>query len=272
MWACARGHKDAAIILYNWNKGPLHIRNREGNLPLIVARQRGHHKLADHLELMDTIETLPHDQFPSESLESMSSSSICQTQNRNSREKLECSTRNSVTCVCSTPDKTFFNSDMPAATSTPVSKDNTERLNVFKSPQVVNENSTSKKSLGELHIEIPTYKTGSSSLQGGRVPGHDRLTRRQSDQMLQLSTQSHPSSSNKHTTPSTAAERRQKLKKRLSVDILPYQSSETVPYTSNSFQRPIRETNSEPHLPGNDMEHLLCEANPMLSEGRDVGM
>nr|KAG5695332.1 hypothetical protein BaRGS_006556 [Batillaria attramentaria] len=53
MWACAKGQIDAALTLYHWNGGPLRVCNKDGHLPLAVARQRGHHNLATQVEQLE---------------------------------------------------------------------------------------------------------------------------------------------------------------------------------------------------------------------------
>ncbi|XP_069499768.1 calmodulin-binding transcription activator 2 isoform X3 [Ambystoma mexicanum] len=52
MWACALGHIDAAVLLYQWNRQALNIPDSLGRLPLSVARSRGHVRLATCLEEM----------------------------------------------------------------------------------------------------------------------------------------------------------------------------------------------------------------------------
>ncbi|KAG8434210.1 hypothetical protein GDO86_012544, partial [Hymenochirus boettgeri] len=50
MWACALGHTDAAVVLYNWDRRAISIPDSLGRLPLSIARSRGHVKLAECLE------------------------------------------------------------------------------------------------------------------------------------------------------------------------------------------------------------------------------
>ena len=49
MWACALGKIDAALTLYHWNASPLRMCNKDGLLPLTLARQRGHYNLANQV-------------------------------------------------------------------------------------------------------------------------------------------------------------------------------------------------------------------------------
>lgn len=50
MWACALGHTDAALVLYQWDPRALAIPDSLGRLPLNIARSRGHTRLAELLE------------------------------------------------------------------------------------------------------------------------------------------------------------------------------------------------------------------------------
>ncbi|XP_017278300.1 calmodulin-binding transcription activator 1 isoform X2 [Kryptolebias marmoratus] len=50
MWACALGHTEAALILYQWDPRALVIPDSLGRLPLNIARSRGHTRLAELLE------------------------------------------------------------------------------------------------------------------------------------------------------------------------------------------------------------------------------
>uniref|UniRef100_A0A3P8UWR7 Calmodulin-binding transcription activator 1 n=1 Tax=Cynoglossus semilaevis TaxID=244447 RepID=A0A3P8UWR7_CYNSE len=52
MWACALGHTEAALVLYQWDPRALSIPDSLGRLPLNIARSRGHTRLADLLEQM----------------------------------------------------------------------------------------------------------------------------------------------------------------------------------------------------------------------------
>uniref|UniRef100_UPI0037E72311 calmodulin-binding transcription activator 1-like isoform X2 n=1 Tax=Semicossyphus pulcher TaxID=241346 RepID=UPI0037E72311 len=50
MWACALGHTEAALVLYQWDPRALVIPDSLGRLPLNIARSRGHTRLAELLE------------------------------------------------------------------------------------------------------------------------------------------------------------------------------------------------------------------------------
>ncbi|XP_053379115.1 calmodulin-binding transcription activator 1-like isoform X2 [Mercenaria mercenaria] len=273
MWACARGHTKTAVTLYNWNKGPLHSFNREGNLPLLVARQHGHHKLADQLEQIDSSHDMSHDLNSSRSQECTSTTSIYQTQtfeNSQSMGKM-CSNLDSVSTVRSTPEKTYFSTDFPAATSTSVTKDLSESTeSVSRDP----ENLGSDNVLNALHIDIP------SSNHQDVENAHKRWKLENPSHNIKPMLKTLPSSASKTITSTvvsssasslSTAEKRQKLQKRFSVDVISNQTLEPVHFsTTAAFQRPVREANSEPHLAAN-MEHLLYQTNPMLSDGRETG-
>ncbi|RUS80061.1 hypothetical protein EGW08_012178 [Elysia chlorotica] len=52
-WACALGKIDAALTLYHWNAAPLRMCNKDGLLPLTLARQKGHYNLASQVEQLE---------------------------------------------------------------------------------------------------------------------------------------------------------------------------------------------------------------------------
>ncbi|GFN96476.1 calmodulin-binding transcription activator 1, partial [Plakobranchus ocellatus] len=52
-WACALGNIDAALTLYHWNAVPLKMCNKDGLLPLTIARQKGHYNLARQVEQLE---------------------------------------------------------------------------------------------------------------------------------------------------------------------------------------------------------------------------
>ncbi|XP_053171190.1 calmodulin-binding transcription activator 1-like [Scomber japonicus] len=59
MWACALGHTEAALVLYQWDPRALAIPDSLGRLPLNIARSRGHTRLA---ELLEQLQQTPHAQ------------------------------------------------------------------------------------------------------------------------------------------------------------------------------------------------------------------
>lgn len=246
MWACAKGHLEIAVTLYNWNKGPLHVFNSEGHLPLMVARRHGHHQLADHLEQIDK-----------QNYDSLSAGTdILGTQQTSLNTVSSAGNLESVSSLRSTPDRMDFPSASPGMASTPISKDLTESNSVFKTPHQIPENGHSHEL---LHIQIP-----STSDKAQAVPHpphlHDNFMRRQSDQMLAIV------SDEQSNTSKSSSRLKQKLKKRLSVDLPHYEDDpEPLPFSpTTAYQRPVREANSEPHLPAY-AEQLTCELNPMLS-------
>ena len=245
MWACARGHLETAMTLYNWNKGPLHVFNSEGHLPLMVARRHGHHQLADHLEQIDKQNynslCLDSDVLSVQQI----SPSISTTPNVQTVSNLQ-----------SNVGQTDFASISAAVTSVPISKDLIESDSVFKTPNQIPEKS---QSTGALHGQIPTNSVDSPAL-SHPLNSFDNITRRQSDQMLSVAT------NEQSNTSKSSSRLKQRLKKNLSVDIPPYDGNcEPVHFSpTNAYQRPVREANSEPHLSAY-AEQLTREQNPMLS-------
>uniref|UniRef100_A0A9J7Y473 Calmodulin-binding transcription activator 1 n=1 Tax=Cyprinus carpio carpio TaxID=630221 RepID=A0A9J7Y473_CYPCA len=65
MWACALGHLEAAVVLYKWDRRALAIPDSLGRLPLFIARSRGHTKLAECLEQLQSEEQQQQQQTPS---------------------------------------------------------------------------------------------------------------------------------------------------------------------------------------------------------------
>ncbi|XP_021372899.1 calmodulin-binding transcription activator 2-like isoform X2 [Mizuhopecten yessoensis] len=207
MWACGRGHTQAAVVLYHWNSEALHIQNNEGLVPLIVAQKHG------HLEVIRTLDKL---------LTVSSQNSIFASGGGN------------FVPMQSSPPKSM---DTPLQTSTPLTKDMVRGL--FKSPPPVS--TVSRMPEATTASSTPTY------------PGEGFLIRRQSDQALRGNSV------------------RKKLNKRFSVDLLPVHSISNDGSTiTDSANRPIRETNSEPQL-SMATDPMTRQTNPMLSDpGRDL--
>lgn len=59
MWACALGHTEAALALYQWDPRALAIPDSLGRLPLNIARSRGHTRLAELLEQLQQTPQAP---------------------------------------------------------------------------------------------------------------------------------------------------------------------------------------------------------------------
>ncbi|XP_052821053.1 calmodulin-binding transcription activator 2-like isoform X2 [Mya arenaria] len=280
MWASARGHTEAAISLFTWNKGPLLSSNKEGNLPLMVARQHGHHSLADQLEQLYMSCDKPHDLTSSSSMShdihsgslptclySMPSNSF-----DNSHFSTEmCSATPSVSTVSSTPNMNYFSTELPNSTSTQVSKDISPSPN---DPSLTNQTTDSVSVLNELHISIPHEDQDLSNVCKLNLHGkreHSSIQKTDQDLKNKSPYTSTCKCSNSASSIKTRAEKRHHLQKRFSVDVISNQTLEPVHFSpSTAFQRPVREANSEPHLAGN-MEHMLCRTNPMLSAGREIG-
>lgn len=49
MWACARGHTQTALLLYQWNSTALAVTNAQRQTPLEVARANSHLALVGKL-------------------------------------------------------------------------------------------------------------------------------------------------------------------------------------------------------------------------------
>lgn len=54
MWACCRGHRDTAIILYEWNHTAINVRNHQAQTAIECAWQNNFHELADEIERLET--------------------------------------------------------------------------------------------------------------------------------------------------------------------------------------------------------------------------
>lgn len=271
MWACARGHDEAAITLLKWNKGPLHSFNREGYLPLLVARQHGHHSLADQLELLDSSYDISHDQ--SSLHESFTPSSIYTTQSIGISQPLQqlCSANSTVSCIqISMSEKSVYSSDCHIASSPVITKDATKLSEDLAKQHQFMDNTVT---LGDLNDEVLAIDC---SEKPNNLCSQDSDTYQKTEHVLKSTSIATCNIQNSSSTTESAVslsftEKRKKLQKRFSVDVISNQTLEPVHFsTSAAFQRPVREANSEPHLAAH-MEHFLCQTNPMLSEGRDIG-
>lgn len=109
----------AALTLYHWNKGTLKVCNKEGYLPLYIARKKGHHRLANDIDQMEQ--------------------SAMDTSVFESTHSFVHTSHNTIFSVSPSKSSTI---------STPVSKES-----VFQSPQSVG---MAKPALDNLHIDIPT--------------------------------------------------------------------------------------------------------------------
>lgn len=50
MWAVARGHREAALLLLRWNKGALNLCNKQGLSPITIGKKRGFESLVKDVE------------------------------------------------------------------------------------------------------------------------------------------------------------------------------------------------------------------------------
>ena len=53
MWACGRGHRETALVLYRWNHTALNVRNSSHQTALDYARAQGHVALANEIEKLE---------------------------------------------------------------------------------------------------------------------------------------------------------------------------------------------------------------------------
>ncbi|XP_023215662.1 calmodulin-binding transcription activator 1-like [Centruroides sculpturatus] len=50
MWACERGHKEVALLLYQWNRTAVKVTDTQGRNPLSMAKERGYDDLVEQIE------------------------------------------------------------------------------------------------------------------------------------------------------------------------------------------------------------------------------
>lgn len=53
MWACARGHRETAVLLYRWNHTALNVRNLSAQTATDCARSNKHEDLAQEMERLE---------------------------------------------------------------------------------------------------------------------------------------------------------------------------------------------------------------------------
>ena len=245
MWACARGHLETAVTLYNWNKGPLHVFNSEGHLPLMVARRHGHHQLVDHLEQID-MQNSNSLSVGSEmtTVQQISPSIISTLPNVQTGPSLNSNGGQTVFAPVSAP-----------ITSTPISNDLIGSSSVFKTPNQILDVGAAHSA---IQIQIPTNSVQSQALTFSSLTS-DSVTYEQRDPILSKTTE-------QSNTSKISSRLKQRLKKNLSVDIPTCDRKADPSHFSptSSYQRPVREANSEPHLLGYAGQ-LTREQNPMLS-------
>lgn len=53
MWACARGHHETALVLYQWNYTALSLRNCRQETALDLAKHNLHSRIVDEVERLE---------------------------------------------------------------------------------------------------------------------------------------------------------------------------------------------------------------------------
>ncbi|KAJ9578325.1 hypothetical protein L9F63_005443, partial [Diploptera punctata] len=53
MWACAKGHRETAILLYRWNHTALNVRNSSAQTAVDCARFNNHEEIAEEMERLE---------------------------------------------------------------------------------------------------------------------------------------------------------------------------------------------------------------------------
>lgn len=53
MWACAKGHRETAILLYRWNHTAVNVRNLSAQTATDCARSNKHEELAQEMERLE---------------------------------------------------------------------------------------------------------------------------------------------------------------------------------------------------------------------------
>ena len=53
MWACAKGHRETAILLYRWNHTALNVRNTSAQTAADCARSNSYEELAEEMERLE---------------------------------------------------------------------------------------------------------------------------------------------------------------------------------------------------------------------------
>ncbi|KAK7871664.1 hypothetical protein R5R35_009033 [Gryllus longicercus] len=54
MWACARGHRETAVLLYRWNRTALNVRNHKSQTATDCARSNHYEELAKEMEQLES--------------------------------------------------------------------------------------------------------------------------------------------------------------------------------------------------------------------------
>lgn len=54
MWACSKGHRAAAVLLYKWNHVALNVKNDQNQTALECARGNNHSQLIREIETLES--------------------------------------------------------------------------------------------------------------------------------------------------------------------------------------------------------------------------
>lgn len=211
LWACARGHFEMAVILYQMNNSCLAICNRDGLLPITLCRMCRHDNLADVLEKLETARR----------------EMVLMKNEAKQEEEVKCARQ---------PIQMTLVKTSTGMMLTPLVPDDTK-------PRI------------PVHVQQPSTMT----LELSRSPSDSLSINIPQDE---------------------AAERRQRLLKRTSVEVLPdypnprapvqpelsappvpVQTSSPVPHPCSPPEGGLRMSSSDPHLAGLSP----CPADPMIS-------
>jgi hypothetical protein len=209
LWACALNRIDTAVVLYQWNQSAVNVCTREGLLPLILAREKGHVDLVDQIERLENLQEYNSSQNIISFLESFN------CPNLTSEDSLSLTRP-----LTSTPERSQASFKTSPKFSSALSVEGQSALTVETQP-------------------LPPYSTS-------------------------------PKPSPKLKPAAKTSKRSERLRKRLSVEILPSlsksspQDSPTNPVlvttTVDLGKKSLRSVNSDPHLAA-----LTSGENPMMS-------
>ena len=253
MWACALGKTEAAAVLLQWNSSTISVCNKDGSLPLTIARNKGQSELLSHLE---HILSSPQDPL---------------------KLPLQVFTTANPTVTLNSP--LTLTSTPPPVTSTSFSM----------SPQGEEQGGSD---WGNLEVEIPPpppYPGGSLGQQaegaGGarRVPPSPVIGLQDHQGLAVVGPAAAASTSmahhehrienpNKDSSSLAAAKLKlqTRLRKRISIEVLQENADTnkddnvTMPTMCKSEIRNLRNVNSDPDL-GSLMHPMTCGDNPMIS-------
>lgn len=265
MWACALGKSDTALVLYHWNSGALGICNKDGLLPLSVAKKFGHLNILYSIEGLELARLNPvHTSTPERSLPSPSAN-----QSEASQHALG--------------KVTFTPPALPQPVHVRVAQARQDgRLQENRTPQIAEQGTANWSTpLSDLTIQIPPsppYSTGGSTRKHESLPASLQCTPvRGTEQNRDLDLYEESIS------------RRLRLMKRTSVEVLPdypaapfapegiTKCSKTdkgavadTPTLKTQIPERLRTASSDPHLVGLDNPSGFLP-DPMISvSNRDL--